>query len=367
MKKVQKAISVLLDSNPFYAYFFLDSKVEYDKYDVPTAGAAMTAKGPILVFNTEFIETLTVPEVIAVVEHEVLHLLFEHTSAYKTDPSLNKQIANVAMDASINQFIKNVPAMCVTIERLNKELKLQLPLNETWEYYYAALMQKQEEMAGKDSFDTHGLETGEPGSPAEGTAALRASADRAMKAAKGNAPQAVLKAYGDLSVESKVPWQQVLSNFIARATNTAVKNTRKKTNRRFGLEQPGKVKKRELVLGVCLDSSGSVSDESFQLFLAEVARISQLCSITYIVDADCVVHSVETVKKGKPLTFQRRGNGGTAYQPGIDECMKRKCDAILYFGDFDCADVPQNPGIPFLWVGVGSQPKPGAFGGELRI
>jgi predicted metal-dependent peptidase len=367
MKKIEKSIRALLESKPFYAYFFLDSKVEYDKYNVATAGAVMTARGPLLIFNSTFMESLTHTEVSAVIEHEVLHLLFDHVSAHKADATLNKKIANVAMDASINQFIENLPKECISVEKLNTELDLQMELGQTWEYYYAKLMQKQDEMGGKDSFDDHELETGEEAASGEQKAALRSTVDRALKAAKGNAPSVVLKVFDSLKDVSKVPWQQVLSNFIARSTSSTNKNTRKKINRRFGLEQPGKKKKRELVLGVCVDSSGSVSDESFQSFLAEVSRISQICSITYIIDADCAVQNVEVVKKGKPIKRERRGGGGTAYQPAIDECMKRNCDAILYFGDFDCADTPTNPGIPFLWVGVGESKKPGDFGAEIRL
>jgi predicted metal-dependent peptidase len=154
---------------------------------------------------------------------------------------------------------------------------------------------------------------------------------------------------------------------VARSISTTTKNTRKKINRRFGLEQPGKKKKRELTLGVCVDSSGSVSDEAFQSFLTEVSRISQICQTTYLVDADCVVQNVDVIKKGKKVKNQRSGSGGTAYQPAIDKCLELKCDAIVYFGDADSSDIPKNPNIPFLWVIVGNQNPPGNFGSVVRL
>jgi predicted metal-dependent peptidase len=370
MKTIEKAIKSLLDTNPFYACFFLNSKVEYDTHKVETAGAAMTSRGPLLIFNTKFLSTMTPSEVGAIVEHEVLHLLFSHTTAHSEDKTLVTNIANIAMDASINQYITGLPEGCITIEGLNKVHGLSLLNEQTWEYYYTHLMNKRDELEGQNSFDDHGIEVGEgesPGSPGEQKAALRTAVDKAMKASAGNAPQAVLRAFDSLKESCKVPWQQVLSNFVARSISCTSKNTRNKINRRFGLDQPGKKKKRELVLGVCADSSGSVSDESYLQFLTEIARISSLCSITYLVDADCVVQNVTVIKKGMEVKRERKGNGGTAYQPAIDECMKRKCDAIIYFGDFDCADTPKNPGIPFLWVGVGNSKKPGDFGGEIRL
>ncbi len=366
MNTVEKAVKNLLDNRPFYAYFFLDSKIEYDKYGVATAGATISAKGPTLIFNTKFIESLTPEELSGVVEHEVLHLLFDHVSM---DRKLyNPQVANVAQDLSINQYIPILPKGCVTLDGVSKQLGVKLDPNQTWEHYYYILMQKAEEMGGMDSFDDHDLEAGEePCSAGERQAALRSTMDRAIKAAKGNVPDSVLKIYDSIKGNSTVPWEQVLSNFVSRASSTTMQNTRKKLNRRFGLDQPGKKKKKELVLGVCTDSSGSVSDDSYQKFLSEIVRVSQICQMIYLVDADCVVQGVESIKKGKPVRNERRGNGGTAYQPAIDECMKRKCDAIIYFGDFDCADTPVDPGIPFLWVGVGNSPKPGNFGAEIRI
>jgi hypothetical protein len=47
--------------------------------------------------------------------------------------------------------------------------------------------------------------------------------------------------------------------------------------------------------------------------------------------------------------------------------MKHNVTAIAYLGDFDSSDIPVNPGVPFLWVGVGNQPPPGNFGKVLRI
>jgi len=369
MKTIEKAIKTLLDSRPFYAHFFLDSRVEYDKYNVTTAGACMTSKGPILTFNTKYIDTLISDELAGVVEHEVLHLLFDHTSL-KKDDGYDLTIANIAQDLSINQYIEKLPNGCVTLPLIESKLGLKLEPLQTWEYYYTYLLQKKDQIGDGDEykFDEHGLQTGEKeGSASDKKVNLRSTLDRAIKASKGNVPKSVLQIYDSLISEHKVPWQQVLSNFVARSIAVSTKDTRKKINRRFGLDQPGKKKKRELVLGVCTDSSGSVSDESFNMFLNEISRISTICQKLYLVDADCTVQNVEVVKKGKFIKRERHGCGGTAYQPAIDECLKRGCDAIIYFGDFDCADTPQDPGKPFLWVGVGNSPKPGAFGAEIRI
>lgn len=368
MNNIEKAIKSLLESKPFYAYFFLDSKISYDILNVPTAGVRAIPTGTEFIFNTEWVNTHTPEQIGAIIEHEVLHVLFEHVLVYK-DPGIDKHIANIAQDAAINQYIDNLFDKCVTLDGLQKELGVKLDPEQTWEYYYAKLLEHKDKLQGTQTLDMHDLEqelVGE-GKPFQNKAALKAAIDRAMKCAKGNVPEAVLKVYDSLSAEHKVPWQQVLANFVARATASTTRSTRKKHNRRFGLEQPGKVKKRELTLGVCVDSSGSVSDEAFQQFLAEVQRIAKYCQKVIFVDADCEVQNVEVLKKNKPIQLKRHGYGGTAYQPAINKCMEHKVDAILYLGDFDSSDTPTDPGVPFLWVGVGDQEPPGKFGVVIRI
>lgn len=369
MKTIEKAIKTLLDRQPFYAHFFLNSKIEYDTHKVETAAAAIMPTYSLLIFNTQFIEKLTMEEVCGVIEHEVMHLLFEHTTQFKkikdNESMYSKDVANIAMDLSINQYIPVLPKGCVNMKTVEQLIGKPLSDRQDWEYYYRTLLQDLEKLGKLKPHDDHGPAI--EGEAKDGRAVLRSSLDKAIKASKGNVPSHVVSAFEDLSQSSKLPWQQILSNFVARATSTVVKNTRKKTNRRFGIEQPGKVKKRELTLGVCVDSSGSISDESYILFMSEIDRISKLTGKTYVIDADCIVQNVQTVKKGKPMKKERYGSGGTAYSPAIMEALRLKCDAIVYFGDFDSSDTPADPGKPFLWVGVGSQEPPAKFGSVVRL
>lgn len=367
MRPVEKAISTLLERNPFYANFFLNATVVYDKYNVRTAGAGLSRNGVTIVLNSKFLDTLTDEEVRSVIEHEVLHILFMHILVDKKS-GYNKQIANIAMDASINQWIKELPPDCITLDTVRKVCKEPVEAEQDWEYYYSLLM-KYAEFVTEDmsTLDEHDIELGDGVSISEGKITIRTILEKSIKTCKGNIPAHVSKLYGSICGEAQVPWEQVLSNFVSRTISSTTRATRKKISRRFDLHQPGKKKKRELTLGVCVDSSGSISDDHYSAFLTEIQRISKICVTTYVIDADCEVQNVEKVKKNKKISATRHGAGGTAYNPAIKKCKELKCDAIVYFGDFDCADTPENPGIPFLWVGVGESPKPADFGSEVRI
>jgi predicted metal-dependent peptidase len=130
---------------------------------------------------------------------------------------------------------------------------------------------------------------------------------------------------------------------------------------------PGKKKKRTMTLGVCADASGSVSDEQYSMFLQELKSIAKQVELTWFIQADCEVQKVEKLTPKTTFIPNRAGNGGTAYQPAIDKAKELGCDVIIYFGDFDTSDTPRNPGVPFLWVGVGRQDPPGDFGKVLRL
>jgi hypothetical protein len=47
--------------------------------------------------------------------------------------------------------------------------------------------------------------------------------------------------------------------------------------------------------------------------------------------------------------------------------VELKVDGILYCGDFDSADTPENPKKPFLWVGVRNSPPPATFGKVIYL
>lgn len=365
MNVVETAIKLLLDKKPFYGHFYLNCVIKYDLSHIKTAAVAMTRNGAVMIFNREFVNTLTAGQVAGLIEHETLHLLFDHLDAF-SDPKLLRKIANVATDLSINQYIEVLPLGALLLDEFNKDYGLDMKPNQTWEYYYGHLLQAAIDYTGSESLDEHLPYDGEL-TPDMRKALLKNAVENATKAAAGNVPKEILKVLDSLRNTHQVSWKQMLNNFVAKCVSNTTQATRKKTNRRFGLDQPGKKKRRELILGVCVDSSGSVSDDSYDKFMAEVVQISKVASKIYIVEADCTVQNIDEVKKNKTFSLQRKGCGGTAYQPAIDECMRRGCDAILYFGDFDTSDRPENPGVPFLWVGVGDSPKPADFGSEIRL
>lgn len=367
---VQRAIHTLLTERPFYGHFILNSNMLYDKFNVPTAGVAVIDAVPTFIFNTEWLSTKTAMECADVLEHEVLHLVFDHLDHLKDVPKELLLAKNIATDCAINQYLSHLPDGCVTLDQVSRLVGYALDPFETSAYYFSHLMKKIEELeaSGMTTMDEHGVDTGQ-GESSEGSrmnqAAVKAIAKKALGQAAGNAPQAIVSQIGAGEVAA-LPWKQLLRNFVMRCMSTKRTNTTKKINRRFPLPIPGKKKKRELTVGLCLDESGSMSDEQLRMVFTEVKAISKQVTKVWVIHADSEVALVEDLSKVdfKPT---RRANGGTAYQPAITKCVELGCDVIMYFGDFDSSDVPVDPKKPFLWIGVGNQKPPADFGKVLRL
>lgn len=378
MNFLEKPIYNLLQKEPFFANFFLGSQILFDNKDVERAAVRIYNNDVQFMFNTEFMKSLTIEQQMEIIKHETLHVVFEHIYSYRYGSYVNKDAKNVAMDCAINQFLKNLPGECITLEFVEKICNKKLTPKESWEYYYEQMKEALKD-SGKSNDHDHMEASGTDadGNPIDGAtneavnrAIIRDKVNKAVKTSAGNIPEGLESIISAMNQGPKVNWKQQLRNLVASSRCVQTKSSRMKTHRRFELEQPGKKKKRKLVLGVCADSSGSVSDESYSIFLNEIKSIAKSTTKTYLIHADCVVQKIDTIKEGKAkgdVLKKRHGCGGTAYSPAIEKCMQLGCDAIIYFGDADASDVPKNPGVPFIWVIVGSQEPPGNFGRVIRI
>lgn len=370
--KIQKAVLSLTKSDPWFAHFIMESRITIDAMlrfyppDNRTACVSVVNGVPTIDFCSEYLDRISSEELVGVLKHEVMHLVHDHltdTKEEKRDPYLS----NIAQDAAINQYIATIPQGCVTVEALEKAVGKKLLRDETSDYYYEHLLNKKKELekAGLKTVDEHGIEM--PGADSKEVArgVVNRVAKNALNRAAGNAPEHILGAIDKLG-EAKLPWKTLLRNSVMSQVSRKTQSTTKKINRRFALPVPGKKHKREMTLGVCVDESGSVSDEQLTAFMSEIKAIAKSVTKTWLVHADCAVAAVEDLSKAK-LNPTRRASGGTAYQPAIDKCVELKCNMIIYFGDFDTADLPKDPKVPFLWVGVGNSPAPAQFGKVIRL
>jgi predicted metal-dependent peptidase len=403
MNKLKQAIVALVHAEPFYGHLILSMRITQDD-KIPTAGVWITDKVN-LAYNKEWIENLSVSHAAKVLKHECEHIFKEHISRAKqigaTSKELHKRF-NLATDVTINRndLVPMVNAIGgVTVATLNDKLKVYIdefnakPENKSQqrsfspmidgqlaEYYYNRINEFAEQNKDllPESGDGEGGEgMGETTDDHSTWEKSEGSAEVQKEIIKDAVNNAVKKAGGIGSVsgdiasmvsklnESQVNWKQQLRQFFVNTQKSVKMATRKKRNRRYGILQPGSKRKPELHLGLCVDTSGSVSDKELSMFWAEMEAIYKCGVKLTVLEADSAVKNVYDFDPRKQPDF--KGRGGTAYQPAITKAVELKVDGIIYCGDFDSADTPVDPKKPFLWVGVRQSPPPAKFGKVIYI
>lgn len=394
MDKMRQAITSLLYAEPFFGHLILKMRIaESDK--VPSAGVFITDKIN-LVYNKDFIDGMDLVDVVKVLKHECGHILQEHIPRSKqigiNSDELHKRF-NLATDATINvnDLVPTVEKIGgVTVKSLNEMLKGMLdkanekdgkkrefaPLEEGQiaEYYYNRINEFADQNSDilpqsggmGNTIDDHSTWENSEGNEEMMKEITKQAVNESVKAAGGigNLPGSIAAMVQQLN-KSQVNWKQQLRQFYVNTLKSTRIPTRKRRNRRYGILQPGHKKKPELHLGLCVDTSGSVSDKELAMFWTEMSAIATCGVKVTVIEADCVVQNVYEFDPKKTPDF--KGRGGTSYNPAIEKAVELEVDGIIYCGDFDASDTPENPGKPFLWVGVRNSPPPASFGKVIYL
>ena len=220
-----------------------------------------------------------------------------------------------------------------------------------------------EKSGGEKSRGQTGSEkAGEPGSSArvevvgvvqEGEPAL-ARGDEAAWAeavAAAAAAQAQMRRAGktpggldrEISVvlKPKVNWRVVLRTALHEGYGrTVMQDWRRESRRVPGL--PGVRRFTQPRAWVLVDTSGSISQEEYDQFMAEVAGMARDVDGVYVVFWDAEVQGVEVYRRGRPLP-KGRGGGGTVVRPALEEVAKRMYygDVVVVLSDFEISDAEE--------------------------
>lgn len=111
---------------------------EFDEH--PLAGVDFSQNDNfILMIHPRFFN-LSIEQKIAVLKHEIMHIVSLHTLRVTIDEYRNNNMLyNICMDLEVNQLIDNLPKEACSIEKINEIYKVKLEENKKFEEYYYAL------------------------------------------------------------------------------------------------------------------------------------------------------------------------------------------------------------------------------------
>lgn len=386
---------------PFYG-ILLSSMVKKPDRTCPTLGVGTTGKLFELVYNPDFVASVTEAELMELLKHETLHVAFNTFSIfedYPEDPSL-RFLRNIASDMEINCYIDSK-----AIARLGPAL----PSIYGWEpqlgsrEYYRRLVEKklqnpdenddsdnskesntpqqgQDEFSSKPDFtypdtvhsdrvsetwkkELHTLDTHEYW-PSEKNMTkdeldmitdmaetLLVYAAEETEKSRGTIPGCLKIRLQEIKDRKKAKpvtdWKQYVRRYVGREFSESTKRSYKRLSKRFE-GSPGKRKIRQGHFLVAIDTSGSVSIPEYLEFFRQLRTVYTQASF-HVVECDAKIQYEYDYKREPNLTLH--GCGGTDFQPVIDKFIaeRKKYDALIYFTDGE-SDIPKNTPAETLWV-----------------
>jgi predicted metal-dependent peptidase len=375
--ELTEALSNLINKQSFFASYLFDLMQIQESYDIPTAAT----DGVRLIVNPDFFKTLTVPQRVFVLAHEVLHGILQHMSRSKLykdrgiGPDFkpwNHQRANVAMDYIINDMLKEAGVGSLPPSVLHDtNIATQ---DDIWDEIYPKVPEPPEgDSGGHGGFDDH-LDP-DPGTPQPSDQDVKrgiASARQAAKA-RGDMPGNIDRMMGEI-LEPKLSWKELLRSAITNALGYDESTWSRPSRRRLAIAphvyMPGTTGLSSGSVAIVIDTSGSISPEELNLFMSEVAGIlddarPQECFVYW---TDSKVAGVDEVKDPMELEeLSPKGGGGTnmpAAYPVIAEHQ--------YTDDLTCVVLTdgytqwdEEPAFPVIIVTTGKTGAP--YGEEILM
>ncbi len=357
----------LLIDHPFFGHLIMSGLkfVEDAHMPMPT----MATDGNTCWYDPTFVANTPTEQLEGVLAHEAMHCILMHPPRRQ---GREPRKWNYATDYAVNDIILKefkLPDGCL--------VPPQAFQNQTAEFIYARIPdQKQDGNATGETLDGHGkwdnwgkgAESGdknkEGNQPGQGEGNDSGDQQTAQKwrelvaTAEANARMAGkmpahLKTVVGEFLQPKLDWKTILRDMITScAKNNYTWSPPNKKHVHRGIYLPG-LTGEEISVAVCVDSSGSISDENIREFLSEIKGICDTYDeyTIYLFIADTVVHERYTIQTMDPLPTVVSGRGGTDFGPALKEADEKEATAIVYLTDLEPNhwNVRQ-PRLPVIWV-----------------
>ena len=335
---LDRAVKTLLIREPFYGLFLLNLNRYYgDKCD--TACVCRNGINTELCVNKKFWDTLNDDEQLAVLHHELNHILFKHITSSEYFGDHNK--FNKAADLEVNSYIPVLQK-----DPYYYPARFNLENNKGTKFYYENL---------PDEPDQSQNDSGNSYDPNDSHASWKDFQDLSdtekqlienqIDYQAKNAVETCQKIIGSIPGELKeyldslfkikpqvFNWKAYFRRVIGNLITSELYLTRMRPSRRFPDSRGVKFKRKPHVL-VGVDTSGSISDEELEDFFSEIYYLWKSGVKVTIAQIDTKIEHIEEYN-GK-FNKEIYGRGGTEFTDLINYYNERKKDfsTLVIFTD----------------------------------
>ncbi len=334
-EKLTKARVQLICQHAFWGALTMRSIAFID----PTCETAWT-DGTRQGYNPDFLDKLSMPEIIGLVAHETAHDMLAH--------SFRRQHRNPDKFNRAADHVINLMLLANGFELPPKRLADEQYKGLCTETVYNRIPSEPEDSQGENYGDCGEVrdgknEDGSAMSPAQAKAAendmkiaVRQAATAAQKA--GNLPSGIESIIDEI-MQPRVPWEDVLAQFVDVVSRNDY--SYRKPNRRAmanGVVLPTPYSNELQDLIVLIDTSGSIGHVELCEFGSELSSILESFNTTvHVVYVDTQVAGYEEFSSDDlPLTLHAKGGGGTdlsAIETFLEEYSYIDPAAMIIFSD----------------------------------
>ena len=306
--------------------------------------------GFLMYFNPVLFLKFEKKEMAALFKHEIYHMMYSH---YEREKNLKNKYSNesisIALDISINQYIKNMQMEAQRIDTVSRELDVKLMENRTVEEYAEviqnAINKRIEKSKNKDvSSDSiaREIDISKAHEVWEEIDISDKSIDEnvkkiALSLRDRRGPEDILKIIQGYDQKAELSWEEMLKRLIP-----SVKSGYKKTITRRDRRQPermdlrGRLSNNVPEVIIAIDISASMTDDDIKKIMIEVLAITRnrAANIT-VVECDSEIRRVYKLRKAEDIQKRISKNGSTLFMPVFNYIKENNLrDSILiYFTD----------------------------------
>lgn len=380
--KITKAKTKLVIKHPFFSIVALGLLFRNAIEDGYPSIKTMATDGRHVWWDAEFVMKWTLNQIMGVIVHEVLHVVFFHCLRRGVR---NPMIWNIACDYAVNLIVIDCGFELPPDRLLDEKYR-----NWTVDAIYDDLieqMKDDEESGGDQPGGGNGWgQVMEPrnddgtamsdAQKTELTEEIKVKVIQAAEAAKsvGKLPlalESLIKAVGKPTVD----WKDYIQSWVS-GTNPDDYTWKRPSRKMLGLYNmfAPSVQTNGCGVGVLsIDTSGSVSDRELKAYVKEIVGIIEICNPDklYIMQHDVRVNRVDVYEAGDVFdSLKITHRGGTNIRPSFKKAMEidEQVDWMICFTDMGINDYPslaESPDFPVLWAATGPNNAP--FGTYLPI
>lgn len=179
--------------------------------------------------------------------------------------------------------------------------------------------------------------------------------------------------YLDKLYNPRLPWSRILARYMSDYCSDDYSYQRvNKPMFPTGILLPTLYSEGMGTVAIANDSSGSVSDEDFQLYLGAILDIKNklnptrmdVVNFTTRITEQWSVEQDEDIKK-----IQFRSSGGTDLHPVFQHFLqpKNRPEVLIVFSDLECTPITKKPPFDVIWIVVNNPSAQVHFGRKIHI